>query len=127
MELFLLKCLEEVDRSRLARSSTKKLAKVPSYRFRAFCGTKSVDEPNRRSNGEARTALKKAVKRLMGRMFYSMGFNVTRHVKNQLGLDPRRDMTTLLRAGSPPVIFDVGANKGQAFQGHLSRRHHPFP
>ncbi len=53
--------------------------------------------------------MKKVIKRLLGRIFYSMGLDVKRHVENQLGLDPRRDMTTLLRAGSPPVIFDVGA------------------
>src|SRR5258708_11370430 len=60
------------------------------------------------------------MKRLIRNLVRKLGYDIIRHIPNQMGKDPLYDMRTYLRSGSP-VVFDVGANVGQSIQSFRSQ------
>jgi FkbM family methyltransferase len=56
----------------------------------------------------------KYMKRLIRYLLRSVGYDITRHRQWRLGLDPFEDMRYFTKGIKRPIIFDVGANKGQS-------------
>jgi FkbM family methyltransferase len=50
---------------------------------------------------------------IIRRFVRSRGYDVKRYVPEQLGVDPFQDMCFFMKAVKCPIIFDVGANRGQ--------------
>lgn len=61
-------------------------------------------------------------KTLIKQIFASFGVDIRRLAPNQIrGIDPFSDIHFLLRGSESPVIFDVGANRGETLAHCLSR------
>lgn len=60
--------------------------------------------------------MKSFAKRIGRKIFNTLGYEVSYHPKDALGLDPYTDIKRLTSRITQPVIFDVGANVGQSVE-----------
>jgi FkbM family methyltransferase len=53
---------------------------------------------------------------LIQNLFHALGYHITRYYPNVLSSGPLSDIKRMVSVGKRPVIFDVGANKGQSIK-----------
>jgi FkbM family methyltransferase len=65
------------------------------------------------------------IKERIKKILLRLGYEVRRVRPEQIGRDPYKDMRRLVTSNEYPILFDVGANRGQSIA--LFRAHFPLP